>query len=187
MAISAPALDVASHDPAKINEPWAIFGRGGDDVITGGNADDILVGEGGNDVLNGGKGNDTFLVTASTPADGFDTFNGGDGYDRIVSTGNGVDIRVAGLSSIEEINAGGFTGVNIAGATGAHNTLAVRPDVDVKADLDILRGLSLGIALHRCRWLLRQNSDRSGEPDQAAKGEGNQRSVLSISMHHVVP
>ena len=119
----APALSVPDYKASQINEPWAIFGRGGDDVITGGNADDILVGEGGNDVLNGGKGNDTFLVTASTPADGFDTFNGGDGYDRIVSTGNGIDIRVAGISSIEEISAGGFTGVNIAGATGAHNTL----------------------------------------------------------------
>ena len=119
--ISAPALDVASHDPAGINEPWAIFGRGGNDVITGGNGDDVLVGEGGNDVLNGGKGSDTFLVTASTPVDGFDTFNGGDGYDRIVSTGNGVNIQAASISGVEQITGKGFSNVDLvlANVTGA--------------------------------------------------------------------
>jgi Ca2+-binding RTX toxin-like protein len=109
----APALSVADERSSQINESWTIFGRGGNDVITGGNKDDILVGEGGNDTLNGGKGNDTFLVTASTPPDGFDAFDGGDGYDRIISTGNGVDIQAASISNIEEISGNGFGNVDL--------------------------------------------------------------------------
>lgn len=43
---------------------------------------------------------------------------------------------------------------------------AVRPDIDVNADLDVLCGWPLGVTLHGRRWLLRQSSDRgSGETD----------------------
>ncbi len=116
----APSLEIASLQPAKINEAWSIFGRGGNDVITGGNNDDILVGEAGNDTLSGGNGNDTFLATAAD-AGYFDIFNGDGGYDRILSTGNGIDINVRSISSIEEISGAGFSDVDLvlANVTGA--------------------------------------------------------------------
>ncbi len=53
----------------------ALYGFGGDDVLTGGSANDVLVGGtgndtltggGGNDSLTGGTGNDTFAVTSGT-------------------------------------------------------------------------------------------------------------------------
>ncbi|MGB3489625.1 MAG: VCBS domain-containing protein [Xanthobacteraceae bacterium] len=150
--ISAPALDVATHAPGQVNEPWSIFGRGGNDVITGGNADDVLVGEGGNDVLNGGKGNDTFLVTASTPVDGFDTFNGGDGYDRIASTGNGVNIQAASISGVEEVSGNGFSNVDLVLANVTNATLNL---ADVK-----LRGID------EVRSAPNNSGDVTGNADQ---------------------
>lgn len=115
----APALTVPA---AKVNESWAIFGLGGDDVITGGNKADFIDGGGGSDQLNGGGGDDTFFVAASTPANGYDSFNGGGGDDRIVS-GDGSDIRVNAIASIEEIGSGGFSGVDLVTNPSAHVAL----------------------------------------------------------------
>jgi VCBS repeat-containing protein len=122
----APALSVPEYKAAQINEPWAIFGRGGDDKLVGGNADDILVGEGGMDTMDGGNGSDTYLIgPGDSPATYGDAFTdtGSTGYDRIVATANNTQIVIRALSGIEEINSGGFSGVNIAGATSLHNVL----------------------------------------------------------------
>ncbi|WP_340107827.1 calcium-binding protein [Pikeienuella sp. HZG-20] len=106
---------------APSDESWAIFGRGGDDVITGGAGADFLNGEGGNDVMRGGDGDDTFGVSATSPANGFDWFFGDGGTDAILST-DGSDIRVRSLSGIEEIDGNGF-GALLVGTDQAHVAL----------------------------------------------------------------
>jgi len=72
----------------------------GNDTLTGGIGDDLLIGNGGNDVLNGGAGNDSlaggegddqlnggpgddFLHSITVAANLGDTFDGGDGFDRL--------------------------------------------------------------------------------------------------------
>ncbi|MFO1141474.1 MAG: hypothetical protein U1E59_03625, partial [Amaricoccus sp.] len=117
-----PYAPVLSVPAAKVNESWAIFGLGGDDKIIGGNKADFIDGGGGNDNLNGGDGDDSFFVAASTPANGYDVFNGDGGSDRILSA-DGSDIRVNGISSIEEISGGGFSGVDLVTNPSAHVAL----------------------------------------------------------------
>jgi T1SS-143 domain-containing protein len=114
---------------------WLVYGLGGDDTLTGGDKDDILVGGTGRDTMDGGNGSDTYLIgpgdSSASLGDRFvDT--GTIGYDRIVATADGTQIVIngdvdhfptSGLVGIEEINAAGFAGVNIAGAASAHNTI----------------------------------------------------------------
>ncbi|MGX9393321.1 T1SS-143 repeat domain-containing protein [Nitrobacteraceae bacterium UC4446_H13] len=122
----APELSVPLDKTAQVNQAWTIFGLGGDDKITGGNKDDILVGGIGRDTMNGGNGSDTYLVgVGESPTTLGDNFadTGTAGYDRVLATANGTQIVInGGMSGIEEVNANGFTDVNLAGATGAHNT-----------------------------------------------------------------
>jgi Ca2+-binding RTX toxin-like protein len=121
----APELSVPMYKASLVNQAWTIFGLGGDDKITGGNKDDILVGGTGRDTMNGGNGSDTYLIgSGDSPTTLGDNFadTGTVGYDRILATANGTQIVInTSMSGIEEVNANGFTGVNIAGATGAHN------------------------------------------------------------------
>jgi Ca2+-binding RTX toxin-like protein len=121
---NAPALIVT---PADTTDSWIISGFGGDDVLTGGSGNDVLIGGIGRDTMDGGNGSDTYLVG---PGDGSKTLgdnfhdSGATGYDRIVATADGTQIVINGsLFGIEEINSGGYTGVNIAGAASAHNTI----------------------------------------------------------------
>jgi hypothetical protein len=113
----APALIVATN----LDESWAIYGLGGDDVMQGGNDNDILVGGIGIDAMDGKSGSDTYLVGLG---DGFDNFSdtGVSGVDRIVATATGVQIGATQLSGIELISAAGFSGVNLVGSSGVHNT-----------------------------------------------------------------
>jgi Ca2+-binding RTX toxin-like protein len=114
---------MVATNPAKAT---ALFGLGGDDTIIGGNMDDVLVGGNGMDTMDGGNGSDTYLIgPGESPATYGDAFTdtGSTGYDRIVATGNNTQIVIKALSGIEEINSGGFSGVNIAGATSLHNII----------------------------------------------------------------
>ena len=94
---------------APLNRPIRIFGRGGDDVLWGGNASDDLRGDEGEDQVQGFGGSD-FV------AGGFDNatntlLSGGDGDDIVEATGglDGVDggpgaddltfVNVAGVSA----------------------------------------------------------------------------------------
>jgi Ca2+-binding RTX toxin-like protein len=120
--VNTPVLTVPNAAAA-----WTILGLGGDDTMTGGDKDDVLVGGTGRDTMDGGNGSDTYLVgPGESPTTYGDNFHdtGASGYDRILATGDGTNIVINGsLSGIEEINAAGFSGVNIAGATASHNTI----------------------------------------------------------------
>lgn len=94
-------------------EDWTIIGRGGADTLTGNAGNDTFVGGFGNDILDGQGGDDIFNVGLR---DGVDSVTGGDGYDKIVATANNVAIGLRFVSSIEEINSGGFVPVSIIGS-----------------------------------------------------------------------
>ena len=96
-----------------------INGGNGDDTLNGGAGDDILFGgfggNSGNDVLNGGDGNDILLFQSQGQVD---RMNGGAGYDIVQAAENNARLTLGTgntlssyLVGIEEINAGGFTGV----------------------------------------------------------------------------
>lgn len=118
----------ASDDSIKgeAGEDW-IRGQAGNDTLDGGDAldnleggdgADTLIGGAGNDLLYGGNGDDVFLIGLGA---GSDTFDGGAGFDEIRATANNVAISFASLSGVESISANGFTGVTIAGSSGADN------------------------------------------------------------------
>ncbi len=71
---------------------------------------------GRDDILSGGAGDDTFLVGLD---DGFDLFNGGDGFDRILATEDNTSIGLFARTvqftagTVEEISANGHAGVSI--------------------------------------------------------------------------
>lgn len=96
-----------------------IRGNAGNDSIDGRDGDDSLNGGLGDDALTGGIGDDTFLIGRG---DGADAIDGGAGLDRIVATASNVVIALSSVAGIEEISAGGFAQVSIAG-TNAANTL----------------------------------------------------------------
>ncbi|WP_454713916.1 cadherin domain-containing protein [Caulobacter segnis] len=87
-----------------------LFGNGGNDVIEGG---------AGNDWMVGGDGDDVYLIGAGA---GIDDFDGSAGYDTIKASAANVVITMGPytqFASIEALSNGGFTGVTVAGTTGA--------------------------------------------------------------------
>jgi Ca2+-binding RTX toxin-like protein len=110
---SADVIDLSGYVVDGIS---AINGAGGNDTITGTTQADTIIGGGGNDILNGGAGNDVFLIGVSA---GYDTIDGGIGVDEVRASADGTVIGWAGFSSIELITSGGFSGVQIAGTSGA--------------------------------------------------------------------
>ncbi|MCP5082969.1 MAG: hypothetical protein GY948_14875 [Alphaproteobacteria bacterium] len=88
-------------------------GRGNDTVI-GSAGDDVIIGNMGDDTLLGGDGDDDFMIGVSH---GFDTFDGGAGYDQILASADNVKIGLIGDfdNEVEEISANGFSGVSILG------------------------------------------------------------------------
>ena len=95
--------DIAAIDAALGND--TVFGSAGNDVIIGNMGDDTLFGNGGDD---------DFLVGLNH---GFDTFDGGAGFDQILASADGVQIGLFGSfdNQVEEISANGFAGVSIIG------------------------------------------------------------------------
>ena len=96
-----------------------INGGDGDDTLNGGAGNDILFGgfggNSGNDVLNGGDGDDILLFQSRGQVDRMD---GGAGYDIVQAAENNARLTLGSgntlssyLVGVEEINAGGFTGV----------------------------------------------------------------------------
>lgn len=94
-----------------------LTGGTGNDSLSGDLGDDILIGGVGDDILSGGDGLDTFRFSGTT--NGFDAIDGGLGSDTISVLANGTIVGATAISGIETINAGTFTGISIAGSTGA--------------------------------------------------------------------
>ena len=105
-----------------------IYGRDGNDTLSGGEGDDTLVGEAGDDVLDGGVGNDYLYGKAGNDllqgGEGDDVLYGGDNYDSRndgndtldggvgndwLSGGNGADTYRFGIGSGQDtINNGAY-------------------------------------------------------------------------------
>ncbi|WP_310476042.1 calcium-binding protein [Sandarakinorhabdus sp.] len=94
-----------------------VTGGSGDDTLIGGEGNDIIDGEGGTNILNGGNGDDTFLVSGG----GANKYVGGNGYDLVTANKENavITLTTGSLSKIEEISAGGFGNVSIAGTAAA--------------------------------------------------------------------
>ncbi|WP_431854523.1 DUF4347 domain-containing protein [Azospirillum sp.] len=90
-----------------------LYGNYGDDWIYGGADNDTIYGGPGIDRLAGEGGDDVFRV--SGPYEGTDVYDGGSGYDIIEATASGTVIGVSavGLTSIEAISGGIYSGVYI--------------------------------------------------------------------------
>ncbi|WP_310476344.1 calcium-binding protein [Sandarakinorhabdus sp.] len=94
-----------------------VTGGSGDDSLIGGDGNDIIDGAGGTNILNGGNGDDTFLVSGG----GANKYLGGAGYDLVTANKENavITLTTGSLSKIEEISAGGFGNVSIAGTAAA--------------------------------------------------------------------
>ncbi|MEM5491500.1 right-handed parallel beta-helix repeat-containing protein [Hoeflea sp. AS16] len=113
-------LDVESHaGGVPTGDNYLVFGKAGHNTLTGSDGNDIFVGKGATDDMFGGEGDDTFLVGTGG---GVDIFNGGNGTDQVLAVEDNVNIGIAGTfngaNTVEEINANGFSGVEIHGSTG---------------------------------------------------------------------
>ncbi|WP_188885297.1 putative Ig domain-containing protein, partial [Amphritea balenae] len=83
-----------------------IDGRGGNDTLKGSAGNDLLIGGLGDDSLFGGEGDDRFLTASEQ---GYDRYNGGEGFDRVIATDADDQIGLkshAATSSIEQIDGG---------------------------------------------------------------------------------
>jgi hypothetical protein len=92
-----------------------IYGGGGDDKIAGDTGNDLIYAGQGNDRVDGGDGDDVFRVSGSKAScfEGYDSYTGGAGSDRIIAYGEAVDIGFTGFgagNAIEIIDASGATG-----------------------------------------------------------------------------
>ena len=111
--------------------PNAMYGFGGNDVMTGGSANDTLVGGAGADTLSGGAGNDTFFL-ASTDFAATESIDGGANIDTVVLTNaTTVDFSTGTVTSIETLTGStgndsvtvssaqftGFTSIDLAGGS----------------------------------------------------------------------
>lgn len=78
-----------------------LYGQAGDDTLRGDAGDDILDGGEGADAMFGGDGNDTMYASGSD-----DIFDGGAGYDRVVATeaADRLAFGAASIVSVEQID-----------------------------------------------------------------------------------
>lgn len=116
-----------------------INGGFGNDILNGGDGADILNGGGGFDTLNGGGGDDTFLVNSGGA--GQDLFRGGTGYDIIQANSDFAKIILStgSMTGVEEISAGGFSGVTIEGTT-ANDVINLAGIVLTEGDIASING-----------------------------------------------
>jgi len=94
-----------------------IDGAAGADTILGSAGNDVIQGGIHNDSLSGNDGDDIFFVGAGH---GFDNFDGGAGTDLIEARASNTAIGISGLSGVETISAGAFTGVRLVGSNAAN-------------------------------------------------------------------
>ncbi len=143
-------------DASDALERVRLYGKEGDDYLSGGAGDDYLRGDEGNDVISGGAGNDTIEGKAGADqltggagddrllVDADDTLiNGGEGYDRVYVQGeDGVSLDL-NASDVEEVT--GNVGNDVLDGTDATERVRIYgrdgdDTVSGGADADHLRG-----------------------------------------------
>lgn len=102
---------------ATSNDNWNVDGLAGNDSITTLNGADVVRGNAGNDTISTGAGDD--VITFSGSKDGVDAVDGGEGTDRVHALADNTIVGLRSINNVEVISANGFTGVSIAGSTGA--------------------------------------------------------------------
>lgn len=123
----------------------ALFGAGGDDVLTGRGINELIAGNDGNDQIAGGAGFDTLEGDAGndiiTGSNGFDEITGGEGDDSL-SGNNGFDLIDGGAGN--DTASGGLGLDTILGGAGDDllNGQAGFDSLDGDADNDTLNGNS---------------------------------------------
>ena len=100
---------------AGVTASWTILGRGGDDILIGGDGNDTINGESGDDTLNGGSGNDTL-----TGQGGTDILNGGDGNDTLLMSN--VSGEANGGDGDDQITLESISGSNVLSVSGGDGT-----------------------------------------------------------------
>ncbi|MFO1174411.1 MAG: cadherin-like domain-containing protein [Paracoccaceae bacterium] len=116
--VGSQAADHFDFTAVTLSGIAAIDLGSGNDTLAGSAGADTIIGGSGNDQLAGGGGDDTFLYGAGSNA--YDQVDGGAGSnDRILATANNATIGLTALTGIEAIDAGGFTGVRVAGSSAA--------------------------------------------------------------------
>ena len=98
-----------------------LFGGSGADSLRGGAGEDTIDGGADDDFLAGGTRNDVFQVSGT--AEGFDHYDGGDGFDRIRAIEAGTTIGIRSIQNIEQIEGRGDTEI-VAAPEGAQLLLA---------------------------------------------------------------
>jgi Ca2+-binding RTX toxin-like protein len=88
-------------------------GASADNLATGAEADRVS-GDAGDDTINTGAGND--VITFSGTGEGFDAVTGGADSDVIVPLTDGTTIGLRSISTIENIDATGRSGIHILGS-----------------------------------------------------------------------
>ncbi len=91
-------------------------GGAGNDNLSTGAENDVVSGDAGDDIIATGAGDDTITFTGT--GEGFDAVTGSAGVDAILALANDTDIGMRSISTVENIDANGHTGVRILGSSG---------------------------------------------------------------------
>jgi Ca2+-binding RTX toxin-like protein len=89
-------------------------GAGSADNLATGAEDDLVSGDAGDDTISTNGGND--VITFSGTGEGFDAVTGGAGSDAIIPLTDGTTIGLRSISTIEDIDATGKSGIHILGS-----------------------------------------------------------------------
>ncbi|NTT87859.1 M10 family metallopeptidase C-terminal domain-containing protein [Tabrizicola fusiformis] len=118
VSVKGTALaDLLDFSTTTLTGITLIDGDLGNDTINGSAGADTISGGAGNDLIQSGGGDDVIRVSGAGA--GRDVVDGGAGYDVIRATANGTAISLTSVTGIEEISAGGKTGVTLRGSDAA--------------------------------------------------------------------
>jgi Ca2+-binding RTX toxin-like protein len=104
---------------AGSSDDWSVAADAGDDTLATGSGNDTIHGGDGNDLIASGSGDDLLTYTDDLIPTGYDTVDGGAGFDEILALSAGTIIRISSLTGIERISAGGFANVGLYAGDGA--------------------------------------------------------------------
>lgn len=98
---------------------YIVDARAGNDVITTGDGNDSYVAGIGNDTYNLGGGDDIVTFKGAAGANGYESIDGGAGFDELRALQAGTVISLHSVTGVEKVGSGGFANVSIAGSTAA--------------------------------------------------------------------